>query len=205
MFRPLDIPAFDIDWPMMDGRVHGLHDIRVTIKGVPAGTNVPGDIVVTAASTGSLTIAVADRRTGVVDNSTALTMTGLTGRGVSYGFSNAYMEAIVITDGTPLSKTTGALRVMPTCVLWLCPSAAVFRVEDMPIPREGWSRTIDEANKVVTYEAGEVGTTPPTPNKLAMINGLSTPDLILTSDGAAIVTGNGGTVSIAPVPAEDEQ
>lgn len=198
MFRPLDIPVFDIDWPMMDGRVYGLHDIRIVVKSGPAGFSIPSDIVITNAGPGTLTLAMADRATGTVVQSTYLTLTGLEGRGVSYDIGNDIMTVSVVTDGRPLSKTDGVLRVMPTCVMWVGPSKTPFNPV-LPIPNEGWSREIDETGRVITYRADPIKPGVPTANKLMMINGLSTPDILITSDGAAYINGAGNTVTIEPV------
>jgi len=204
-FQPMDVPVYDIDWPMLEGKVVGLHDIKVVVYRRPSGAQVPCDVIVTSASAGSLTIALAARGTGTPYQGTYMTMTGLTGTGISSGFDNGFMRVDVTTDGRTLSKESGNLRIMPTCVFWLCPAREVFDPSKLPVPHEGWTREDDYVNRKITYRADETTTTPPTPNKLMMINGLSPTNLTIMSNGVADIVSGGGTITISPYTRDDEQ
>lgn len=205
MFRPLDVPYYDIDWPMLDGRVRGLHDIRVIVHHKLEGATYPCDVVVVSTTNTSITFALADRFSGSVINNSYLTVSGLSGTGISADNDNGIMSITVVTDGMVISKTDGVLRVMPTCVMWTAPTGVVVNIDDLPVPRNGWSRDDNYAGRTITYAADPVGADEPSKNKLVLVNGISNPDLTIISDGAATIDVNAGVITINPIHTENPQ
>lgn len=205
MFRPLDVPYYDIDWPMLDGRVRGLHDIRVIVHNTLEGATYPCDVVVVSTTNTSITFALADRFSGSVINNSYLTVSGLSGTGISSDNDNGIMSITVVTDGTVISKTEGVLRVMPTCIMWTAPTGNVLSIDALPVPRNGWSRDDNNTAHTITYVADPVASDEPSKNKLILVNGVSNPDLTIISDGAADITVNAGVVTINPIPTENPQ
>lgn len=197
MFRPLDVHFYDIDWPMLDGRVRGLHDVRVVVYRNVDGIQYPCDVVVVSTTNTSITFALANRFTGSVYNSTYLTVSNLSGTGISEDNDNGIMKVTAVTDGMVISKPDGVLRVMPTCVMWIAPTDTPMNVDAIPVPREGWSRVDDYVKRTITYAADPVYPSEPSKDKLVLVNGASTPDLTITSDGAATIDVSSGTIDVS--------
>ena len=206
MFKPLDILAFDTDWPIDNGRVENLKDIRVIVKNVPTGMTVPCAVVVTAASGSSVTLALASRGTHVVNASTALTITKSSSGslGKVYRGSNSYMT-VDITAGASSFSYTGSLPllVVPCCVMWLLPSYTPFSDQTLPNPGAGWTREIDDRTHRVIYR----GNPPSAPSRsrtdddsarLRSINGQSPEGISIVADGEGQIELEDQTITIKP-------
>lgn len=202
MWRPLDISMYDTDWPVMNGRVTGLHDARVIVNDVPAGFGIPGEVVITSVSSGSITFALADREnlSPVASTEVEVVTSGDTG-GVTR-VSGDYMTVDVVSDGREfLCLDTLPVILMPCCVIWTKPAVDVFDGSILPYPRYGWKRTFDFGRRRLVYTANEpVGGGSPTPNRLRLVNGVSPVSLVIDADGGGVVATDSSTSTITITP-----
>lgn len=210
MFRPLDTLSFDTDWPIDNGRIAGLRDIRVIVTGSPDGWSLPCGMAVTAVTTTSITVAMCTRGTHEVNASTALTLqkdaSGSLGK--VYRGSNRHMTVDMTTgaDGFSVVSGTLPLLVVPSCVLWLAPSYDPFDGSALPDPAggSGWSRDIDPLTRRITYKGAVPGSTPGVgtseylSNRLKCLNGQSSVDLSIVADGDGRIDTEEGTITIVP-------
>lgn len=202
MFRPLDIPIFKTNWPIENGHVWGLHDIRVIVHTRPsnAAWPVPCEVVITGTTDSTLTVALASREDYTVYNNTSMTINNL--GGVSTGKivrkTGDIMTVDVVRNSEPMILLSNLpYKVIPACVIWLPPYINSFSLSKLPTPRTGWSRVIDKDAKKIVYTADEHqdnGTL--TDGRLRMINGISSSNISITADGEGTVVSDPTTSSI---------
>lgn len=193
MFRPLDIPIFDTDWPVEGGRITGLHDIRVIVHTRPSNASwpVPCEVVITAVTSSSITVGLASRATLSTYSGTTLQITGLgsTATGKVVRQSSSIMTVDVVRNTYNLEYTgTLPLRVVPCCVMWLPPYIDKFSLSQLPDPGTGWIRVIDNDSKTITYTADDhIDNGHPSDSRLRLVNGISRPEISLSADGSGTV------------------
>ena len=206
MFRPLDTAVFDTDWPLVDGRVHNLRDIGVTVHNRPSGAAwpVPSEIVVTGSTASSITVAIASREDLTPYSGTAITLTGIGDTGGIYRASNSVMT-VTVTTAEALTPYVGSpIQVMPSCVMWLVTEDADFNMSVIPTPRYGWSRVIDYGSRRIVYTANEPRNTgTPTDGRLRLVNGLSSPVLPFVADGQGQIEITNDSITIKPAERTD--
>ena len=207
MFKPLDLLAFDTDWPIANGKIENLKDIRVVVKNVPSQLGNPCAIGVTQVSNYSLTFCLCTRSTHLPDLSTALSLTKETSGslGKVYHGSNNYMDIDITTGEGSFNLSAGAtpLLIVPCCVLWLKPCREVFDLSVLPDPESGWTRDIDYRTRRITYKGNPPGvatTASSTANaiRLRNINGQSLPDISIVADGEGSIDVDEQTITIKP-------
>mgnify|MGYP006958163068 CR=1 FL=1 len=202
MFRPLDIPIYDTNWPIENGQVKGLSDIRVIIhtRSNSSAFPIPCEVVVTNVTSTSIRLALANRTNLSVYNGTAMIINGFTAEntGLLVRRTNDIMTVDVTLNATPLSYVgTLPLRIAPCCVMWLPPFVDSFDMSKLPTPGTGWSRTINTNSHVITYTAdAHIDNGTPTDGRLRMINGVSQPNITIQADGEGTVVSNPSDASI---------
>lgn len=210
MFRPLDTLSFDTDWPVDNGRIAGLRDIRIIVTGKPDGWTLPCGMAVTAVTATSLTVAMCTRGTHEVNASTTLTIqkdaSGSLGK--VYRGSNQYMTIDMTAGDGDFSVSAGTLPllVVPCCVMWLPPSYDPFDGSALPNPADGsgWSRTVDPLTRRIIYKGAAPSSTGGTrsstylSNRLKCLNGQSPVDLSIVADGDGRIDTEEGVITIRP-------
>ena len=213
MYKPLDLLAFDTNWPVMNGKkIRNFKDAQVIVKQVPEGMDSPCSVAVTGFGGSSLTFALCTRGGHVVNSSTYLVVhTFVSPPGNVFRASNDYMTVTIVTgDGAFSSNNNPPFLIAPCCVLWLRPSYTPFSMSSLPNPSIGWSREIDYKTNTVIFRAAEPGSTsgsyqpPTTDSNLRSVNGQSPEALSIVADGEGRVDVDGQTITIRPALRDTE-
>ena len=210
MFRPLDIPLFKTNWPIENGHLLGLHDIRVIVHTRPANATwpVPCEVIITGGTSDSITVALASRDDYSVYANTSMTIDGLSGvaTGKLVRKTGDIMTVDVIRN-TEAMVYHGFLpyKIVPACVIWLPPYVSSFNLGKLPTPGDGWNRTLDKEGRKVIYTADEhIDNGTLTDGRLRMINGISSTDITISADGEGTVVTDPLTNSITITAGERE-
>lgn len=208
MFRPIDTLAFDTDWPVMNGKVSGLRDARIIVLAPPTNGESLCNVVLTSVSANSLTFALQARRSSsTVYQATAVTVSkdSSNSTGKSYRATGTNLLVDITTDGKDFSIVSGSipLQIVPCCVIHAFALGTAFSDSTLPVPGSGWGRNIDYLSRRVTYYSWvdtQSASQRPDVVRLRLMNGLSSPDLVIRADGEGVAETDkdNGVITLKP-------